>query len=249
MNILDIGRRGLGKSTLAAFQAEQLNPNGQLYFDPGNQFQHVGLKTDDLHELHERLEDWPDDKPFIISYVPPRGEVEMWWNLFAATVWDFVGTWKGAASFVLIVDEAHRIQSPQKINDWLDEFIRRSPRRERGDPNPIDIIQTTHLPQDLFRVSWSESDYVYFFNVFDKRALKAIEEQYGEKIPNVRELVSNLKSPRTGGREVLEIESETGEYRIITNEAEWSSNIKGPKPPSNAAEAANRDLEEIYGPN
>lgn len=245
MNILDIGRRGLGKSTLAAFQASELNPN-QLYFDPGNQFHHVDLKTHDLVELQEELEHWPEDEAYVISYVPPRGNVEVWWNSFAATIWDFTGQHEGASSFVLVIDEAHRIQSPQTINDWLDEFIRRSPRRERGDANPIDIIQTTHLPQDLFRVSWSESDFVYFFNVFDKRALKAIDEQYGEKIPNVKELVSNLKSPRTGGREVLEIESETGQYRIITNEAEWASDIKHARPKGTVRQI-NYDLEEIYG--
>jgi hypothetical protein len=246
MNILDIGRRGLGKSVLAAHQAKSLNPN-QIYFDPGNQFQQVDLKTSDLHELQSELEGWPDDKPFTISYVPPRGNVEVHWNNFAATIWDFTGQHKGASSFVLIIDEAHRIQSPQTINDWLDEFIRRSPRRERDDGNPIDIIQTTHLPQDLFRVSWSESDYVYFFNVFDKRALKAIDEQYGAKIPEIKELVSNLKSPLTGGREVLEVQSETGQYRVITDSTEWFTDIKNRKPPENDVQATNRDLEGIYG--
>jgi hypothetical protein len=246
VNILDIGRRGLGKSILAKHQANQLNPN-QVFFDPGDQYQDVDLKTSDLHELQSELEAWPDDKAYVISYVPPRGNVEVHWNNFAATLWDFTGRHAGATSFALVIDEAHRIQSPQTINDWLDEFIRRSPRRERGDSNPIDIIQTTHLPQDLFRVSWSESDYVYFFNVFDKRALKAIDEQYGAKVPNIKELVSNLKSPRTGGREVLEIESETGNYRIITDPAEWFVDIKQPKPPANAIEATNQDLGEIYG--
>lgn len=246
MNVLVIGRRGLGKSTLANWKANELNRN-QIYFDPGNQFHNVDVKTYDLKELQKTLEDWPDDEPYVISYVPPRGNVETWWNMFAGTIWDFTGVHDGASSFVLVIDEAHRIQSPQTINDWLDEFIRRSPRRERGDRNPIDIIQTTHLPQDLFRVSWSESDYVYFFNVFDKRALKAIDEQYGTKIPNVTELVSNLKSPKTGGREVLEIESETGTYRIITDEAEWASDIKSPKKPSGIAESVDSSLEEIYG--
>jgi hypothetical protein len=246
MNIIIIGRRGLGKSSLAKFQADKLNPN-QIWFDPGNQFHNVDLKTSDLHELQERLEDWPEDKPYVISYVPPTGNVEVHWNNFAAMLWSFVGQHPGAASFVLGIDEAHRIQSPQSINDWLDEFIRRSPRRERGDHNPIDLIQTTHLPQDLFRVSWSESDFVYFFNVFDKRALKAIDEQYGTKIPEIKELVSNLKSPRTGGREVLEVESETGAYRVITDPNEWYVDIKTAKPPANAVEATNRDIGEIYG--
>lgn len=246
MNDLVIGRRGLGKSNLAKHLSDKLNLN-QLFFDPGNQFHNVDLKTSSLQEFQDRLEDWPEDKPFVISYVPPKGNVEDSWNSFASVVWDFTGQHQGAASFVLIVDEAHRIQSPQKVNDWLDEFIRRAPRRERDDANPIDIIQTTHCPQDLHRVSWSESDYVYFFNIFDKRALKAIDEQFGGKIPDVVELVSNLKTPKTGGREVLVIESETGRYWIICNPNEWFSDIKNRKPPANATQAANRDLEVIYG--
>jgi hypothetical protein len=246
MNVLVIGRRGLGKSVLAAHKANQLNRN-QIYFDPGNQFHRVDYKTSDIGEMYEKLEGWPEDKPFVISYVPPRGNVELHWNNFASAVWDFTGQHEGAASFVLIIDEAHRIQSPQQINDWLDEYIRRAPRRERDDGNPIDIIQTTHCPQDLHRVSWAESDYVYFFNIFDKRALKAIDEQFGGKIPNVVELVSNLKTPKTGGREVLEIESETGAYRIIEDSSEWFNDIRHPKPPANTVEGVNRDLQEVYG--
>ena len=42
MNILIIGRRGLGKSTLAVHEAFELNRN-QIYFDPGDQFQRCGL--------------------------------------------------------------------------------------------------------------------------------------------------------------------------------------------------------------
>src|SRR5271157_283209 len=208
MNIIDVGRRGLGKSVLAAHQAEHLNKN-QIYFDPGNQFHRVDLKTSDVEEFAQRLENWPEDRNYVISYVAPKGNVEAYWNLFANKLWDFIGQHDGGASFVLIVDEAHRLQSPQTINDMLDEFIRRAPRRERDDRNPVDIIQTTHMPQDLNRVSWGESDYIYLFNIFDKRALKAIEEQFETKIENIREIVTNLKTPKTGGREVLEIESET----------------------------------------
>lgn len=246
MNIIDVGRRGLGKSVLAAHQARQLNPN-QIYFDPGNQFHNVDLKTGNISELVERLENWPEDKPYVISYTPPRGNVEVSWDIFANHLWDFVGQHDNGASFVLIVDEAHRLQSPQSINDWLDEFIRRSPRRERNDKNPIDIIQTTHAPQDLHRVSWGESDYIYLFNIFDKRALKAIEEQFESKIENIKEIVTTLKTPKTGGREVLEIESETGNYRIITNPNEWFNDIRNPKPPQGSTEEIEREMVKTYG--
>jgi hypothetical protein len=252
-NILDIGRRGLGKSTLAGYQAKQLNRN-QIYFDPGEQFHNVDRIFSAVEEFQEELEGWPDEESFAFAFVPPRGDVEGHWNRFAAMLWGFIGSFAGAASFVLIVDESHRLQSPSYINDWLDEFIRRAPRRERDDSNPIDLIQTTHYPQDLNRVSWGESDYIYFFNIFDKRALKAIDEQFSEKIPNIAytvgdnpALVPNLATPKTGGRELLEVQSETGEYRIITNPEEWSNDIRKSKPAKDAIEATERELEETYG--
>lgn len=250
MNIIDVGRRGLGKSVLAAHQAGKLNRN-QIYFDPGNQFHRVDLKTRDLSEFTQRLENWPEDRPYSISYVPPKSSVavsvEDHWNTFSNVLWDFMGEHDGGASFALVIDEAHRLQSPQAINNMLDEFIRRAPRRERDDRNPVDIIQTTHAPQDLHRVSWGESDYIYLFNIFDKRALKAIEEQFESKIENIKEIVTTLKTPKTGGREVLEIESETGNYRIITDPAEWYNNIRQPKPPTDDGEAIEREMAKTYG--
>jgi len=245
-NIIIIGRRGLGKSVMAAHVALEMNPD-IIFFDPGDQFQNVDLKTSQLDELVEFLEHVKPEEHYQISFVPPRGNVEQHWDAFANRLWEFIGRHDNAASFVLVIDEAHRLQSPQVINDWLDEYIRRTPRRERGDSNPIDLVQTTHLPQDLFRVSWAESDYVYFFNVFDKRALKAIDEQFSTKVPNITELISTLKTPRTGGREVLVIESETGDYRIITEPEMWHVDIKSRKPAKNALEGTNRDLESIYG--
>lgn len=246
MNILIIGRRGLGKSTLAVSEANQLNRN-QIYFDPGDQFQQVRFKTSNLDELFERFEEWPEDEAFTISYVPPRGAVEAHWDAFGHRLWDFVGQHSGGASFVLIVDEAHRLQSPQKIDDMLDEFIRRSPRRERSDANPIDIIQTTHYPQDLNRVSWGESDVIFIFNVFHKNARKAIEDQFGEEVAME---VAQLRTPKTGGRDVLRVESETGAYEVLDNPDTWAYNIRKAPPPEDVAPGVAKDngtLTEKYG--
>jgi AAA domain-containing protein len=248
MNILVIGRRGLGKSTLAEHEAQELNAN-RIYFDPGNQFHNVAFKTSDLDEFFDRLESWPDDEPFVIAYTPPKGNVEKNWDMFASRLWDYVGTHEGAASFVFIIDESHRLQSAQYINDMLDEFIRRSPRRERGDSNPIDLIQTTHYPQDLNRTSWGESDYIFFFNVFHKRARKAIEEQFG---PEVADQVANLKTPKTGGREVLKVESETGTSELLDDDSVWFYNIRQARPPKNdlapgVGRPTTSTIEERYG--
>lgn len=246
MNILIIGRRGLGKSTLAVHEANQLNAN-QIYFDPGDQFQHVKFKTSNLDEFFKRFENWPDDEPFVLAYVPPRGAVEAHWDSFARRLWDFVGQHEGGASFVFIIDEAHRLQSPNKIDDMLDEFIRRSPRRERTDRNPIDLIQTTHYPQDLHRVSWGESDTIFIFNVFHKNARKAIEDQFGEEVAME---VTQLRTPKTGGRDVIKIDSETGAYEVLDNSEVWAYDIRKPRPPKDVAPGIAPDtgtIEAKYG--
>jgi len=244
MNILDIGRRGLGKSTLAQSQACELNRN-QIYFDPSDQFFSVQYRVNDLEKFSRILDGIPEEESYSIAYSPPRGNVEERWDEFASTLWEFIGIHDGAASFALVIDESHRLQSPNYMNDWLDEYIRRTPRRERGDPNPIDIIQTTHYPQDLHRTSWGESDEIYFFNVFDKRAWKAISEQFGDE---VAVKVSKLATPKTGGREVLRVTSETGETELISDPMTWYCNIKRPpKPPAHLPEKGIRSLEEMYG--
>jgi hypothetical protein len=249
LNILIIGRRGLGKSTLAVSEANNLNPD-QIYFDPGAQFANVDFRTSDLEEFFERFESWPEDRNYRLAYVPPHGDIEAHWNIFAHRLWEFIGQHEGGASFVLIVDEAHRLQSPARIDDMLDELIRRSPRRERGDKNPVDLIQTTHYPQDLNRVSWGESDVIFLFNVFHKNARKAIEEQFG---PEVAEEVEVLRTPKTGGRDVLKVDSETGSYILLDNETEWYYDIRKPLPQPDTIPntgirpASNTELEERYG--
>lgn len=245
-NILIVGRRGLGKSTLAQKVAENINSN-QIYFDPSDQFLSVTNHANDLERFISMLENVPKDESYSIAYNPPRGNVEEHWDDFAARLWEFTGRHEDAASFALVVDESHRLQSPQVINDWLDEYIRRSPRRERNDFNPIDLIQTTHYPQDLHRVSWGESDEIYFFNVFDRRAMRILDEQYGVKSPEVTHIVSNLKTPKTGGREILRVEQETGATELIDDERSWFIDIKTPPPePERPPAKAMKSLREMF---
>jgi hypothetical protein len=245
MNELIIGRRGTGKSTLARSEAAKLNTH-QIFFDPGDQFENVECKIATVKQLHEQLEkDWSadGDGPVSISYVPASSAVQAEWDAFARELWDFTGTHEEAASYALVIDETHELQGSQWIDDWLARFIRRSPRRERGDPNPVDLIQTTHNPQDLNRLTFSQQDEIFIFNMFDRRALKAIADQWGEE---VAEAVKQLRTPKTGGRDVLQVEAETGEYKVLTNSEEWYTDIRVRKEPKDLSEQSHRHLEELW---
>jgi hypothetical protein len=250
-NKLIIGRRGTGKSTLAEYEAQKMNPH-QIYFDPGDQFQNAERHASTVEEFQALMNEdqgAPDgfhgnDWPASIAYVPPSSHVESEWDQFAAALWEYTGVHEGAASYCLVIDEAHELQSPQSINDWLARFIRRAPRRERDDPNPIDMIQTTHNPQDLNRLTFSQMDQVYIFNMFDQRALKAIREQFGEQIADE---VPQLRTPKRGGRDVLIVEAETGAYEVCDNPATWFVNIRqGPSDPPLEHRMA-KNLEDTYG--
>lgn len=249
-NELIIGRRGLGKSTLAEYRASQLNPH-QIYFDPGDQFQSAvkhARTVKDFCALLDQDHDAPEgfhgsDWPRSIAYVPMSEHIEDEWDKFARALWEYTGQHEGAASYCLVIDEAHELQSAHQINDWLARFIRRSPRRERGDSNPVDLVQTTHNPQDLNRLTFSQVDHVYIFNMFDRRALKAISDQFGEE---VSEEVKALRTPKTGGRDVLVIEAETSEYRVIDNPMEWYVNIRSESREPDIDERFQTNLEETY---
>jgi hypothetical protein len=200
-----------------------------------------------VKQLHAEMEkDWNDPKgggSNSIAYVPGSSAVQAEWDAFARELWDYTGQHEDGASYALIIDEAHELQGSQWIDDWLARFIRRSPRRERGDENPVDLIQTTHNPQDLNRLTFSQQDEVFIFNMFDRRALKAISDQWGEE---VAEEVKKLRTPKTGGRDVLQVEAETGEYKVLTNPEEWNSDIRACKEPRELDEIAHRHLEELW---
>lgn len=250
-NKLVIGRRGTGKSTLAEYEARQMNQH-QIYFDPGNQFQSALRHATNVSEFQKLMdqdkgapEDFQgNDWPASIAYVPPSSQVEKEWDVFAATLWEYTGQHEGAASYCLVIDEAHELQSSQAINDWLARFIRRAPRRERDDPNPVDMIQTTHNPQDLNRLTFSQADQVYIFNMFDKRALKAISDQWGEEVAME---VTQLRTPKRGGRDVLIVEAETGQFEVCDNPASWYTNIRQAQQEPELDQRMERNLEEVYG--
>lgn len=249
-NKLIIGRRGTGKSTLAEYEASKLNAH-QIYFDPGDQFQSAerhARTVVEFRKLIEQDQDAPDgfhgdDWPRSISYVPLSEHIEQEWDTFASVLWEYTGQHEGGASYCLVIDEAHELQSAHTINDWLARFIRRAPRREREDKNPVDLIQTTHNPQDLNRLTFSQVDEVYIFNMFDKRALKAIAEQFGDE---VAEEVKVLRTPKTGGRDVLVVEAETGEYHVIDNPREWFVDIRKQQKEPEVEQRFESNLEESF---
>lgn len=219
MNDLVLGRRGLGKTTLAVHIADGLNKH-KIAWSPNAQFKMADFRTQNLEDLMDAIEDSEEDESFFAEYIPD-GDLDANFTVFGSQLWRY-------GNFVLIVDESNELQTPQRINDILARYIRRAPRREKGDADPVDIIQTTHFPVDLHRVSFGLSDYAYIFRLSRERDFERIRVEFGE---DVEQEVRLLRTPETTppGRDVLKINIVTKEYEIITDSDTWNTKIAKPK--------------------
>jgi adenylate kinase family enzyme len=222
MNDLIVGRRGLGKSTLAEFIASKRNTN-KIVFDPNNQFRDAQYRLYDIKKVKEVLErDESDEEPYYISYIPIN-DPEMEFDRFASVIWPY-------GDYALIIDESHRLQSPSYINENLDRIIRQAPRRERDDPDPIDTLQTFHVPVDINRVSLSQADYMYVFRVTRAQDIEWMRKQFSDEIA---EQVQKLRTPDdedNPGRDILRVPiTRPHKYEIIDNPGLWYVNIRRPE--------------------
>lgn len=215
MNTLILGRRGLGKTTLAVWHAQTLS-NHIVAWSPGAQFKNADVRTHDLEVIDDWMDNADNDEDYFLEYVP-EGDYDTDFTTFAMTI-------KQYGDFVLIIDEASEIQSPSKINDRLDKLIRRAPRREKGEKRPIDIVQTTHFPVDLHRTSFGLSDDAYIFRLTRQRDIDRIRVELGD---SVADAVEGTKTPETSpaGRDVVHVNITTQQFEIMEDPTKWNTRI------------------------
>lgn len=126
-----IGRRRQGKSTLALALALERRKT-VLIFDPNDQYRNIDQITD--------LEGWLDGSTDrSIGRIVPAPPIDEHWQQIAATIDG--GKWEWS-DYVLILDEASMLMSPQSMDDMLERYVRTAPR-------DIDVIVTTHRPRDI----------------------------------------------------------------------------------------------------
>lgn len=235
MIVTIIGKRGTGKSTLALSLAREMNRRIVIW-DSNNQFKNATYHVTELERLDELMQDddlWETPGGFEIAFVPHHGVKEPQFDAFASVMWQYISDVRdsGAASFAIIIDEANQLQSPNYINQWLDDFIKRTPSREKGNYNPIDVVIIAHRPQDITGDIWDNSDYVYIFFMYGRNAIAAIDKQWGDEMA---ERVKGLRVPKTGGRDVLKVDTTTGQALLIDDPELWYSGIERTNPENNA---------------
>src|SRR5207244_1323333 len=112
---------------------------------------------------------------------------------------------------------------------WLDKFMRQAPRRERGDTDPVDVIQCFHRPVDMSGIVAALLDHVYIFRVTRYRDLEYIEREWDEQ---TREAVTQLRTPPEG-RDIVRVDVETSTLVTLTDSKQWFTNIRKTEPQRN----------------
>lgn len=197
------GRRMQGKTTLAYFLAED-RPH-RCIFDPRRQFRTTDeISTDGLH-VYEML----DEAPEVL--VQPWEDVR---GVFVITTREF-RDWTiehADQHAVLLVDEARFLDLPNEQYDSFEQVLRFS------DTSRVDVIITSHRPQDISVDIRAIADYLVFFRTTQEHDLKVVRERCGEE---AAEIVSKLPD-----KEFLVWDDGTAAYHVEKDSAKWYVDIR-----------------------
>jgi hypothetical protein len=187
--IANTGRRGKGKTSLAYWEANQLNA-GVAVFDTTQSFA-AGQIVRNRAEMEKAI----DGEISPIVYQPENHALE---NDFVERQFaEFIIPLKNVRGISVVVDESSYLQSPNWIAPALDDELRCGRRREH------DVIFTQHRIQDCNGILLSLVSHFRFFQTKHPRDLERIEEIAGAR---VAALVQGLKDFEFLG---YNVESET----------------------------------------
>jgi hypothetical protein len=165
-----IGRKELGKTTMAFYQA-RLNAPYIIIYDGCCQFQ-IFPSASDPKKLGKLMQMTDDDGQLLNPIVyQPEGEALDNFAVFADACWR-----SGRRPMAIIVDEAGELQGPGSMEPKLSRLIRQAHRYQ------MCVIQTCHRPPDLHRRSWALASQYIFFRTTDQRDLERIEEHCGHEV-------------------------------------------------------------------
>lgn len=227
MNILVVGRRREGKSTLALYLAKRSH-KAVIVFDPRGMFH--GEVVNSGEELEAALQErqshgWnrpEDETPIVYRYdgTDPDGAFDE----MAAVLFPPQFTRGG---FALIVDEAAELQGPMQINPQLRRAVAQHPFE--GDMR-VTIIQTSHRLTEYHGKAKSLVDELYIFRTTNPRDLAMLLEYTGE--PQAEEEVKDLPKHHVFLFKFARQDDGVNQYEVWDDPTVWYSPIEGSESPS-----------------
>lgn len=207
MNVVIVGRRRQGKSTLSMFLAARKRT--VIIFDPNANFT-CGFIAWDLQLFQHWLY---SEKPHGVCIFRPSPE-RIWedFSAFSEMLWPM-------CDYALVIDEASCLQSSHRIHPFLERLIRQAPREE---PNAVWLIQSAHRMVDYHGISRSLSSDTILFQTTHARDLDLIEDQFGsevsEKVQRLGRFICLHHWGNESGQEV---------YRVWEDPQVWFVPLKG----------------------
>jgi hypothetical protein len=204
--ILNLGRRRVGKTTLAYKQS--LTAPTRLIFDPRGQFKTSNVILHDTKELYARLDDTSE------ITVRPLENVR---GVFDATC-QVLKQWTDdnpEESVSFLVDESYFIDTPNEEYRTFDAMLRFSGTKQ------IKIIMTAHRPADISVSIRAIADYICMFRMTQEHDLKVVIGKCGQEVASI---VSNLKP-----REYVSWDDGDATFRVMREPSKWFVNLEPKK--------------------
>jgi hypothetical protein len=203
MIILDIGRRGQGKTTLALFMARRaarrfiFDPRGLVEQTPGDR-----LKTSSPTTIAQGVDRVVDDQvPEIV--ITPTLEPQTAFNALINELYEWLKR-EPKASFTLVIDELRFLPDLETAQfEWL---LRCS------QPDRVHIILTCHRPADIPVNIRAIADQWLIFRVTQEHDLKVI----AERSPRAAAVARHLQK-----REFVAWDDAEGDYKVFKRPDQW----------------------------
>lgn len=181
MNIINVGRRKEGKTTLAKHLAFR-SYAGVVMFDPRNMISGVVVSSGDELELAIEQGAWRDG-PLVYRCKSLDTETE-----FAEVCSVLFPPNFSKGGFAFVIDEAGLLQSAHSINPDLLRIIKQHPT---DPPNEsVAVIQTNHRMSEFNNSTKALLDELYIFQTTLPADLEVLDEHTG--LPEVSEIVKGL---------------------------------------------------------
>jgi hypothetical protein len=180
-----LGRRRLGKTTLACSMAQQCAY--RLIIDPRNQIHTGALRVFTMDELRDAMQSMMNAEIHEVIFTP-RTDLDQSLAYAAECVTTWFETMPEDRRLMFLIDEGRFF--PNSI-----KYARNEPVNYvlRAAPEWIDIAITAHRPADIATDTRGIVDYWYLFMHRQEHDLKVIEQRTSAR---VREMVERLE-PRT----------------------------------------------------
>lgn len=175
MNALIVGKRRMGKSTLA-LALSRLHANIIIVYDPNTQFREFG-EARTIPQIQATLEWFSDpenpepEQPVILVFRPRVDHFDEDFTALADMLWRFDG-------YTILVDEASTLQTPHQINPSLARIVRQGPAG-------VSIIQTCHRVPDINRLGRALCTDYFFFRSTQSKDVANMAAEFDDRLDHI----------------------------------------------------------------